>query len=446
MRSRGGPPRPCPAALSPEAASGAPARPRAAADRSRAGLRHLGLLPQPHRAQPPPHWRQASHRHRARARDRGLGAEPGGRPLRSIESSGRGRKRRPVRRGPRPRNSRAASPTGRACSPSRPGASTNSNRARDAERPAGHDPHLAESLHDVLTTAAAIRSASAILARSRSTPPGRPASTATCTRTAAAWPMRAARSPPTSTRAGMPRASSFRRRRSSTPGSRAGLPLAWIEEARPRRRTRPHRGARARDPPRRRRSRAPMLRNTAGRRGSCPRRGCSTSCTRPGPIPARSRRAFGADYPAVFRRIAALADGAGHVGRPRRLRRIGHDDLPQVGRRVPAAALRRRLSALAALPGAGAPPRSRSGGRLELVGAAAAASTATRRRDRAPWAASAGRSSRGPTCSSCPPPVRRRGRPGLPGWRKLPDLPAHRLRRPARAPGHRAPNRGHRRF
>ena len=139
------------------------------ADLARAGG-HFAVLPQPDRAQPAQNRRQAAAAtSRARSRSsralltegaeaalidgaaRGGGATPRGAAAPSWTGS---------------RNSPAAFPAGRSCWPTRSaGASAALERTVETltDRLA-HDPHLAASLHEVLSTVTAIRSTASILA------------------------------------------------------------------------------------------------------------------------------------------------------------------------------------------------------------------------------------------------------------------------------------------
>ena len=177
-----------------------------------------------------------------------------------------------------------------------------------------HDPHLAESLHDVLTTTAAIRSASAILVEEDVDP---------------AWQARFHRNLHEDSRrladasralAGYLDAGADVSKAVLSPleefhawlGS-MGFRLGWIEdgagEAEDERRVAEAFGLGSAAAQALARAHVAQYRKDAGR---MPEARVNEVLHDAGPDPERLAQAFGADYPAVFRRLAALAESAGH--------------------------------------------------------------------------------------------------------------------------------------
>ncbi len=178
----------------------------------------------------------------------------------------------------------------------------------------GHDPHLAASLHDVLTTAAAIHSTSAILAEEDVDP---------------AWQARFHRNLNEDSRrladasralASYLDAGGDTSRTVLSPQEEfhgwleaQAFELDWIEEGAPetedaaRLAAAPALGSSAAQGL----ARAHVARYRADA-ARMPRRQVLDLLQAHGPDPTVLASAFGADYPAVFRRMAALADAAGH--------------------------------------------------------------------------------------------------------------------------------------
>jgi transcriptional regulator with XRE-family HTH domain len=177
-----------------------------------------------------------------------------------------------------------------------------------------HDPHLAESLHDVLTTAAAIRSASAILAEEDVDP---------------AWQARFHRNLHEDSRrladasralASYLEVGADASRTVLSPQEELhawldgmGFRLSWIEEgaeeAEDARRIAADDGPGSAAAQALARAHVAQYRRDAAR---MPEARVREILQEAGPDPARLAAEFGADFPAVFRRLAALAEGAGH--------------------------------------------------------------------------------------------------------------------------------------
>jgi transcriptional regulator with XRE-family HTH domain/ribosomal protein S14 len=223
-----------------------------------------------------------------------------------------------------------------------------------------HDPHLAESLHDVLTTAAAIRSASAILAEEDVDP---------------AWQARFHRNLHEDSRrladasralASYLEVGADASRTVLSPQEELhawldgmGFRLSWIEEgadeAEDARRIAADDGAGSAAAQALARAHVAQYRRDAAR---MPEARVREILQEAGPDPAR----LAAELQRRFPRRVPQAGGAGRrrrasFGRAGRLRRVGRDGLPPPRRRLPAAAVRRSLSALAALRGDGPPGR-----------------------------------------------------------------------------------------